>query len=54
MSKILEDRTEEIENGEILKSDEKSLRAKEFINILTDMILNYSQLTNQAKKQLNF
>lgn len=32
-----------IENGGILKTEEKSLKAKEFLNILTDMILNYSQ-----------
>lgn len=41
---------EEIEHNELLNSDEKSLRAKEFLNILTDMILNYSQSTNQAGK----
>ncbi|WP_155837110.1 hypothetical protein [Aneurinibacillus terranovensis] len=34
---------EEIENSEILKVDEKSLKAKEFLNILTSMILSYSQ-----------
>lgn len=51
MSKTSEERiTEEIEHGEILKRDEKSLRAKEFLNILTDMILNYSQSANQAEK----
>lgn len=40
----------EIEHNEILKIDEKSVRAKEFLNILTDMILNYSQSKNHAEK----
>lgn len=41
---------EEIEHSDILKIDEKSVRAKEFLNILTDMILNYSQSKNLAGK----
>lgn len=40
---------EEIEHKSILKIDEKSIKAKEFLNILTDMILNYSQKSKADK-----
>ncbi|WP_165352618.1 hypothetical protein [Bacillus infantis] len=51
MLKTSEERIlEEIKHNEILKSDEKSLKAKEFLNILTEMVLIYSQSTNEAGK----
>ena len=38
------------ENDGLFKVDEKSIRTKEFINILTEMILNYNQPATTSEK----
>lgn len=33
---------DEIEGGSVLKKDERSIKAKDFLNVLTEMISGYS------------
>lgn len=50
-SQMTETEIEEIEKGLLFKTDEKTIRANEFLNILTEMILDYHH--NESGKQPN-